>query len=58
MVPIDLLVIMSAGAVFPYAAEAAWDWYATKRKHSRGANAPDGCRLCMGLPIDESRSGG
>jgi hypothetical protein len=41
MVPLDLLVLVGGGAVLSYLAEAAWDWLAKGRKHSRGASAPD-----------------
>ena len=41
MVPLELLVLVAGSSVFPYVAEAAWDWLAKNRRHSHGATAPD-----------------
>jgi len=41
MIPLELLALVGGGSVFPYLAEAAWDWFWKNRKHSPGAAAPD-----------------
>lgn len=37
MPPIELLVAVSGGAVLPYVASAAWDWFEARREHRKGA---------------------
>ena len=33
MIPIELLLLMGTGAVFPYVAEAALDWVKQRKSH-------------------------
>lgn len=41
MLPLELLAMIGAGAVFPYLAEGAFDWLKHHCKHSDGADAPN-----------------
>jgi hypothetical protein len=41
MISLELLALVGSGSVFPYIAEAAWDWFSKSREHLRGAVAPD-----------------
>ena len=45
MAPEELLSIMTAGAVAPYALEAALGWISRTFRSTRGANAPTWFRL-------------
>jgi hypothetical protein len=38
---LEILVLVGGSSVFPYIAEAAWDWFSQNRKHTRGAVAPE-----------------
>jgi hypothetical protein len=41
MLPIDLLSLVGAAAVFPYIAEGAYHWVRNRGRHTKRANAPD-----------------
>jgi|WetSurMetagenome_2_1015567.scaffolds.fasta_scaffold789236_1 hypothetical protein len=41
MLPLELLAVLGAGALFPYLAESAIDWLKHHGKHSDGADAPN-----------------